>query len=107
MGRDENTPAWVQHIAFKVKDREALLAAKEHLKRNGIEVIGIVNHGLFHSIYFFDPNGHRLELTYDDPQAEEKMAFITEELKQEMLEEWSHTKRAPQHTRFLHAKEFE
>jgi catechol 2,3-dioxygenase-like lactoylglutathione lyase family enzyme len=25
MGRDPNTPSWVQHIAFKVKDRAELL----------------------------------------------------------------------------------
>ena len=29
MGRDENTPKWVQHIAFEVKDMETLLEAKE------------------------------------------------------------------------------
>ena len=28
MGRDENTPVWVQHIAFRVKDREELLEYK-------------------------------------------------------------------------------
>ena len=36
MGRDENTPKWVQHIALKVKDRQALIDAKEHLEANGI-----------------------------------------------------------------------
>lgn len=107
MGRDENTPEWVQHIALRVKDREALLAAREHLENNGVEVLGVTDHGLFHSIYFFDPNGHRLELTYDDPAAESKMARITEKLKYDMLEEWSRTKRAPEHTQFLHASEFE
>jgi catechol 2,3-dioxygenase-like lactoylglutathione lyase family enzyme len=44
MGRDENTPKWVQHIALKVKDRQALIDAKEHLEANGIEVLGITNH---------------------------------------------------------------
>jgi hypothetical protein len=47
MGRDENTPKWVQHIALKVKDRQALIDAKEHLEANGIEVLGITNHGNF------------------------------------------------------------
>jgi hypothetical protein len=28
MGRDPNTPAWVQHIAFRVKDRAELLEFK-------------------------------------------------------------------------------
>ena len=105
MGRDENTPKWVQHIALKVKDRQALIDAKEHLEANGIEVLGITNHGIFHSIYFFDPNGHRLELAYDDEKAPQKIAMITEQMKYDMLAEWSKTKRAPQHTHFLHADE--
>lgn len=105
MGRDENTPKWVQHIALKVKDRAALIEAKAHLENNGIDVLGITNHGIFHSIYFFDPNGHRLELAYDDEKAPAKIAMITEEMKHEMLEQWSKTKRAPNHTHFLHADE--
>lgn len=107
MGRDENTPKWVQHIALKVKDRAALLEAKEHLEANGNNVLGVTNHGIFHSIYFFDPNGHRLELAYDDEKASAKIAMITEEMKYEMLEEWSKNKRAPHHTHFLHADELE
>lgn len=107
MGRDENTPKWVQHLALAVKDRDALLAAKAQLEANGIEVLGITNHGIFHSIYFFDPNGHRIELAYDDMAAPTKIAMITEEIKQEMLNEWSKTKRAPTHTHFLHAAELD
>ncbi|WP_111860071.1 VOC family protein [Acinetobacter sp. CFCC 10889] len=107
MGRDENTPKWVQHIALKVKDRAALVEAKAHLEANGINVLGITNHGIFHSIYFFDPNGHRLELAYDDEKAPQKIAMITEEMKHDMLEEWSKNKRAPQHTHFLHADELD
>ncbi len=107
MGRDENTPKWVQHIALKVKDRQALVQAKEHLEANGVDVLGITNHGIFHSIYFFDPNGHRLELAYDDEKAPHKIAMITEEMKYDMLEQWSKTKRAPSHTHFLHADELD
>lgn len=107
MGRDENTPKWVQHIALKVKDRAALLEAKAHLEANGNNVLGITNHGIFHSIYFFDPNGHRLELAYDDETAPTKIAMITEAMKYEMLEQWSQTKRAPDHTHFLHAAELD
>ena len=42
------------------------------LEAAGIDVVGVTDHGLFHSIYFFDPNGHRLELTYNDDDAEAK-----------------------------------
>ena len=34
MGRDPNTPEWVQHIAFKVKDRDTLLRFKAQLEAN-------------------------------------------------------------------------
>ena len=106
MGRDENTPAWVQHIAFKVKDRETLLAFKKNLEENGVDVLGVTDHSIFHSIYFFDPNGHRIELACDDPREEEMLKRL-DAVKWEMLEEWSKTKRAPRHADWLHAKEFE
>ena len=73
MGRDPNTPDWVQHIAFKVKDRETLLAYRKHLEANGVEVLGVTDHGAFHSIYFFDPNGHRVELACPDPNEAETL----------------------------------
>ena len=35
MGRDENTPGWVQHLAFELEDYDALLAAKEQVVAEG------------------------------------------------------------------------
>lgn len=106
MGRDENTPAWVQHIAFEVESRDVLISEKARLEAEGIEVVGPTNHTLFHSIYFFDPNGHRLELAWNDPQAKEAAQHLSD-VKWEMLEEWSQTKRAPKHGRWAHEREFE
>ena len=105
MGRDANTPAWVQHIAFKVRDRAELLEYRRHLEANGVEVLGVTDHGAFHSIYFFDPSGHRIELACPDPDEEATMKKL-DAVKWEMLEEWSRTKRAPRHAAFLHEKEF-
>ena len=62
MGRDLNTPEWVQHIAFAVPDMETLLTSKEQIESHGVNVLGPIAHTLFQSIYCFDPNGHRLEL---------------------------------------------
>src|SRR5574337_1114427 len=104
MSADPNTPKWVQHIAFQVKDRDTLLAYKARLEANGVEVLGVTDHSLFQSIYFFDPNGHRLELACPDPN-EEPMLKRLDEVKWEMLEEWSRTKRAPKHADWLHRKE--
>ncbi|MFZ1814582.1 MAG: VOC family protein [Rhizobiaceae bacterium] len=104
MDRDRNTPQWVQHIAFKVKDRDTLIAYKEHLEKQGVEVLGVTDHTIFHSIYFFDPNGHRIELACDDPEEEAKLARL-DAVKWDMLEEWSKTRRAPKHAAWMHAKE--
>lgn len=101
MGRDENTPEWVQHIAFRVKDMDTLLEFKSHLEANGVDVLGVTDHSVFHSIYFFDPNGHRLELAAPDPAEVQKLARL-DEVKWDMLEEWSKTKRAPKHAAWLH-----
>jgi len=104
MGRDPNTPAWVQHIAFEVPDMRTLLDAKARVEARGLEVVGPTDHGLFKSIYFFDPNGHRLELAVNTGTAEQLR--VAREVAPAMLEEWSRTKRAPRHTAFLHADEF-
>ena len=103
MGRDPNTPAWVQHIAFKVRDRDELLAFKAHLEAEGVDVLGVTDHGIFHSIYFFDPNGHRIELACPDPEEAAQLAKL-DAVKWDMLEEWSQTKRAPRHAAFAHAR---
>ena len=102
MGRDERTPDWVQHIAFKVADETALLAVKAALENDGIDVIGPTDHTLFQSIYFFDPNGHRIELAYNTHTA--AMLQQLHEVAPAMLEEWSRTKRAPKHAQWLHDK---
>ncbi len=60
----------MQRIAFKVTDRAEPLVFRTHLETNGVEVLGVTNHGAFHSIYFFDPNGPRLEVAYPDPEEE-------------------------------------
>jgi catechol 2,3-dioxygenase-like lactoylglutathione lyase family enzyme len=104
MGRDENTPAWVQHIAFKIDSLEELDQVKARLQADGIEVVGPTDHTIFKSIYFFDPNGHRLELAADT--ATPKMQKDLDEVKWAMLDEWARTKRAPKHAAWMHDAEF-
>ncbi|MBI5257182.1 MAG: VOC family protein [Burkholderiales bacterium] len=102
-GRDEATPAWVQHIAFKVDSVQELAATKARLEAAGIEVVGITDHTLFQSIYFFDPNGHRLELAADTATPE--MRAKLDAVKWPMLDEWAQTRRAPRHAAWMHEKE--
>ncbi len=100
MGKDPNTPAWVQHLAFEVEDLNALLTAKAHIEAQGVEVLGPTYHGIFRSIYFFDPNGHRLELACNigTPDQYAELRAIAPA----MLNEWAATKRAPRHAAWLH-----
>ncbi|RUO17032.1 putative glyoxalase/bleomycin resistance protein/dioxygenase [Moraxella catarrhalis] len=58
-----------------------------------MEVLGPVNHTLFKSIYFFDPNGHRVELACDI--ATDQMNRALDKVKWDMLNEWAQTKKHP------------
>ncbi|HEX2129703.1 MAG TPA: VOC family protein [Solirubrobacterales bacterium] len=51
----------ILHIAFRV-DREGFQRAREELAKGGLEP-RFSDHGISHSIYFRDPDGHQLELT--------------------------------------------
>lgn len=102
MGRDENTPVWVQHIAMRVESLDKLMETKAWLEDNDIEVLGPTHHGIFKSIYFFDPNGHRLELAADIGTPEQMKQL--HEVAPDMLKEWNKTKKAPRHAAWLHEK---
>jgi catechol 2,3-dioxygenase-like lactoylglutathione lyase family enzyme len=102
MDRDRNTPEWVQHIAFVVDSEADLIAAKARAQSLGVDVLGPTDHGIFKSIYFFDPNGHRLELAVNTG-TEAELAEL-KRVAPLMLEEWSRTKKAPQYAAWLHEK---
>ena len=100
MDRDRNTPTWVQHLALEVGTVDELIETKAKLEAAGIEVIGPTDHTIFKSIYFFDPNGHRLELAANTATPE--MMASLDAVKWDMLEEWSRTRRAPRHAAWMH-----
>jgi catechol-2,3-dioxygenase len=60
------------HIALEVSqaDLEAMFAKG---KAAGIEIRGISDHHIIHSIYFRDPNGYVVELTAKTPGHDEVM----------------------------------
>jgi len=59
-----DTPRWVNHLALRVGSEAEVDAAKLRLEAAGVQVVGPALHdGFVRSIYFFDPNGIRLELT--------------------------------------------
>lgn len=56
-------PEWIPHFAMEVESQEILEKTKKHLEDNSVDVVGVVDHHIVRSIYFFDPNGVRLEFT--------------------------------------------
>ena len=67
-----NCSDWINHISFNVESIEDLNQAKQQLIENNIDVIGPTKHDNYiTSIYFFDPNGLRLELTYQHASLQE------------------------------------
>ena len=63
--KPDKLPPWVRHLALAVDSREQLLEWKQRLESHGLHVAGPVDHdGTWLSIYFPDPNGVTLELTW-------------------------------------------
>jgi hypothetical protein len=86
-----NTPAWVNHIALRVHSRDDLLAMKARLEQHRVEVVGVTDHdGYIESIYFFDPNGFRLELTVEVADPSTVQGFAAEA--HETLRAWTRTR---------------
>jgi catechol 2,3-dioxygenase-like lactoylglutathione lyase family enzyme len=90
-----NTPGWVNHLALEVPDAAALAAARTRLEAAGVEVLGVTDHGIIRSIYFFDPNGVRLELTTRITGRDELARGIPEA--RAALEAWTAEKAARRH----------
>lgn len=82
-----NTPDWVNHLALRVDSVKMLKQAKRRLQDAGVDVIGVTDHGFVRSIYFFDPNGIRLELTAVCSTAAQDVAYAREA--HAKLREWT------------------
>ena len=69
------------------------------LRAAGVDVLGVTDHGAVKSIYFFDPNGIRLELTA--PVSSEPLFHGFGRTAHEQLAEWQQKKQqrqaAPSH----------
>ena len=61
----------VHHIAFQVDSEAALKEAYFSLQDQGVEVVRAIDHVSQKSIYFHDPDGNRLEIYYELPNAPE------------------------------------
>jgi catechol 2,3-dioxygenase-like lactoylglutathione lyase family enzyme len=68
------------HYAMEVADQAEMMTFKARLEAHGIEVMGPLDHGFIHSIYFYDPNGLMLEFTCRDARHEVALAEAEAEL---------------------------
>jgi glyoxylase I family protein len=87
-----NTPKWVNHISFRVNTVADLEAMKARLQAAGVDVLGVTDHHIFKSIYFFDPNGIRLEFTAQ--LADEFQMLQESKTAHARLNEWTARKQA-------------
>jgi catechol-2,3-dioxygenase len=60
--------AGLAHLALAYGTRDQWLAQIEHLQANGVEFLVRGNHGMTHSAYVADPDGHGIEVLYDLPR---------------------------------------
>ena len=84
---------FVEFVDASPSPFHAVATAVSKLEAAGFEVSDAVDHGTMWSIYFFDPNGHRLEVATDigTPTQLAELKRVS----RDMLDEWSRTKKAP------------
>ena len=70
---DPNAAPWglqprqvgLNHVAITYPDRDAWLKQLAFLREKGVAFHLRINHGMTHSVYISDPNGHGIEVLYE------------------------------------------
>ena len=83
-----SAPGTLQHVAFNVDDQDELLAMRDRIRSRGVNVLGPIDHGMCHSIYFAGPEGLTLEIAtspsaidakqWIDPEAADSVGIDSE-----------------------------
>ena len=60
--------AGLNHIAIAWPDRESWLKQVAFLQAKGVPFHRRINHGMTHSVYISDPDGHGIEVLYELPR---------------------------------------
>jgi catechol 2,3-dioxygenase-like lactoylglutathione lyase family enzyme len=87
---DPNTPPWVRHIAMRVGSEADMHEIKRRVEARGLKVDGPIDRKRNIGVYFYDPFGNRLEITYEReplPACESQQAWS-------ILETWEARKAA-------------
>lgn len=65
-GDAPSAPGTMQHLAFQVETLDDLLAMRDRIRSRGVNVMGPLDHGMCHSMYFAGPEGLTLEIATSD-----------------------------------------
>jgi catechol 2,3-dioxygenase-like lactoylglutathione lyase family enzyme len=84
---DDATPKFANHLAFRLKDEAELAQACRRLDEFNVSYQGPMEHDFVRSIYFWDPNGVRLEYAYTMFGADKMAAY--RESAPAALERWT------------------
>ncbi|MFP5438720.1 MAG: ring-cleaving dioxygenase [Bacteroidia bacterium] len=57
----------VHHVAFRVKNDEALMYFREKVESAGLNITPMIDRNYFHSLYFREPGGVLFEIATDNP----------------------------------------
>lgn len=58
----------LNHVAIAWPDRESWLKQVAYLQSKGVPFHRRINHGMTHSVYISDPDGHGIEVLYELPR---------------------------------------
>jgi catechol 2,3-dioxygenase len=58
----------LNHVAVAWPDRESWLRQLAFLQEKGVPFLRRINHGMTHSVYIADPDGHGIEVLYELPR---------------------------------------
>jgi catechol 2,3-dioxygenase len=58
----------LNHVAIAWPDRESWLKQVAWLQSQGVKFLRRINHGMTHSVYIADPDGHGIEVLYELPR---------------------------------------
>lgn len=81
------------HLAFGAASKEELGDWQKRFDEHGVANFGPVDHGFVHSIYFWDPNGVALEITYKDEKYDAILA-AEEAHSDQQIRDWTAAKAA-------------
>ena len=84
----DGAPFFTRHVAFGVDSEEEMLRWQRKLRAAGVDVSKVVDHdGIWRSVYFPDPNGLLLEITFQT----RPLGSLDAANAQRMVDEWCRT----------------